>query len=184
LIGGGVFARLVDGDRAEVTAQLLLDRLDLGRLDLLNRAVGAGDEVGEADDERLELTDAISERGNLIERADQGVPLQVARLRGHLDEGFAELVAFEPLVPEVEDQHLGEELLVLAPPAIALADADENLHQEGAVEVVHQLDERAGRGFQLLRIVAGRQFAARDVQIAALAEQLAKLRREVGEVEG
>ena len=110
--------------------------------------------------------------------------LSDAAFSRHVLDGFLQLVALEPLAPEVEDEHLGQELLVLAPAAIALADGDEDFHQQRLVQVVHQGDELLAGVAQQVGVVAGDQFAAGDVQVAALAEQLAELRGEIGEFEG
>jgi hypothetical protein len=83
----------------------------------------------------------------------------------------------------VEDQHLGQEELVLAPAAIALADGDEDLDQHRPMEVVHELDEPLAPLREERRLLAYSELAAGDVQVAALAKKLAKLRRQVGEVE-
>ena len=83
----------------------------------------------------------------------------------------------------MKHQHLGQELFVLAPPVVALANRDEHFHQQGAVQVVHELDELLAGLRQQGGVLAGGQLAAGDIQVPALAQELAKLRRQIGELE-
>jgi hypothetical protein len=93
---------------------------------------------------------------NLVEWPDEGVPLERAGLFRHRLDSFLELVAIEPLAPEVKHEHLGQELFVLAPPAVAFADGDEHLDQQRPVQVVHELDELLAGVRQQRRVFARR----------------------------
>ena len=81
--------------------------------------------------------------------------LSASAFSRHRLDGLLQLVAVEPLAPEVEHEHLGQELFVLAPAAVAFADGDEHLHQQGPVQVVHELDELLGGVGQQVRRARG-----------------------------
>jgi hypothetical protein len=110
-----VLGRLVDRNRPQVDAQLLLNRRYAGRLAVLDRAVGASHQVRDANDKSFQLADAVTQGRDLVERTDQRVPLQRKRLVGHLENGLAKLIPLELAAPEMANQRLGQKLLRLAP---------------------------------------------------------------------
>ncbi len=58
---------------------------------------------------------------------------------------------------------------------IGFANRDKHLHQQGSMQIVHELDKMLARLGQRLRMIVRTKFAAGDIQIATLLEQLAKL---------
>ena len=162
----------------------LLETLDASGFDGLHGAVGARDEIGQADDDRFELGDAVSQRGDLVEGPHEGVPLErrrPSRTSPEWPDGAASPSSHS--LQRWKTRTSARNFSLAAPLAVALADGDENLHEQGSVQVVHERDERLGGGAQVGGLFADGQLAAGDVQIAALAQQLAELRGKLGEFE-
>jgi hypothetical protein len=93
--------------------------------------------------------------------------------------GRFEVFLVEPLAPEVKEQHFGKEFFVGAPPAIRFANRDENFHYQGAMQIVHELDESAPRLRKLIGKISHALLASRQIKFAALAQKLAKLARQI-----
>ena len=93
------------------------------------------------------------------------------------------LILFETLAPQVNDQLFGQQSLVLAPTTVGFADSNKHFHQERLMEIVHQLDKAVFTLGNEVRVLVHAEFAAGNVQPAALVEQTAKLRRQARRIE-
>jgi hypothetical protein len=128
-----VLSGFVDWDLAQMPIQFILNHLHTGRFFRFEWSVSASDHVGESNRNCFQLANPVPKGSNLIERSDQGVPIESRRLARHFMDGSLELLFSQPLAPQVKQEDFGEKLLMSTPAAVSFADRDKDLDHQCTV---------------------------------------------------